>query len=54
MLRQLLEATTGVRAKTGTIIRCALGLMDSDHDGSITRDELKIYASKARPGNPAR
>lgn len=28
-------------------MRCGLGLIDANHDGAITRDELKIYAAKA-------
>jgi hypothetical protein len=42
-----MEATEGVKDKAGAVMRCALGLIDANHDGAITRDELKIYAAKA-------
>jgi hypothetical protein len=43
---QALEATTGIKDKVGAILRAALDLIDADQNGTITRDELKIYGAK--------
>jgi hypothetical protein len=43
---QALEATTGIKDIVGAILRAALDLIDADQNGTITRDELKIYGAK--------
>jgi Ca2+-binding EF-hand superfamily protein len=36
----------GLKEKMADVLRNALALIDADADGSLTRDEIRVYAAK--------
>ncbi len=40
----------GLKDKVVDVLRAALALIDADADGSLTRDEIRVYAAKVLQG----
>ncbi len=38
----------GLKDKMGDVLRAALALIDSDNDGALTRDDIRVFVAKAR------
>jgi NTP pyrophosphatase (non-canonical NTP hydrolase) len=38
----------GLKDKMADVLRAVLALIDANADGSLTRDEIRVYAAKVR------